>query len=197
MNFKDWSAVIGTWVSICGAVIGGVLALEAYNRDIEVRREEVAKRSDARVVQTFELLKQFQSAEMMRIRNKVTNSSPLYVSRQMRGDQDTFAFVDFFDAVQVCVERSLCDAGLTRQLFVPYARGYLVDELRGFIAEVRSVEASNSVGERPFGYGMEQLSGKRIVDPVEPPPPQAFEATRGITQRSVRPPPEAIPPPPQ
>lgn len=159
MNFKDWSAVLGTWVSIAGALLGGFMALQAYQKDIEVRKSEVAKQADARVVQTFALFEQFQGSEMMRIRNRLT---PLIQSKDVssvQGQQDLFSFVDFFDAVQICVDRDLCDKALADRLFGPYARGSL-PAIKGLIYETRSLEcvAGTAGSQQPYGFGLEVLA---------------------------------------
>ena len=159
MNFKDWSAVLGTWVSISAAVFGGYLALQSYQADVKVRKADVDKRADARVVQTFELFEQFQSGEMMRIRNRMTESTNAGALAMLRGQQDFFAYVDFFDAVQICVDRQLCDAELTRQLFSPYAKGPFLSPMKAMIAETREAECDSAFGlDRPFGYGIETLA---------------------------------------
>lgn len=158
MNFKDWSGVLGTWVSISAALLGGYLALQSYQADVKAKQEDVAKRADARVVQTFDLLQQFQGAEMMRIRNRMTESTNAGTLSQLRGQQDFFAYVDFFDAVQICVDRNLCDADLAQQLFSPYAKGPF-PVTRPLIQEVRQAECENAFElARPFGYGLETLA---------------------------------------
>lgn len=158
MSFKDWSAVLGTWVSISAALLGGYLALQSYQEDVKTRAEEVAKRTDARVVQTFALLETFQGSEMMRIRNRMAQSYENNTVSALNGQQDFFAFVDFFDAIQVCIDRNLCEPDLAAQLFSPYAKGQF-PPLRGLVQGVREAECQeNTAATQPFGYGLEALA---------------------------------------
>lgn len=111
MNLAAWSGVLGTWVSIAAAGVGGYTALQTYN-------EEVAKMEDARVVQTFALFEMFNSSERLQSRQRVmeaaNNDAPLE-------GHDLWVTLDFFDALQICVERNLCDQDLAVRLFQPYA----------------------------------------------------------------------------
>jgi hypothetical protein len=111
MNMAAWSGVLGTWVSIAAAAGGGYAALQTYN-------EEVAKIQDARVVQTFALFEMSNSAERLQARQRVmdaaNNGAPLE-------GHDLWITLDFYDAVQICVERVLCDQDLAVRLFQPYA----------------------------------------------------------------------------
>jgi hypothetical protein len=111
MGVSAWSGVLGTWVSIAGIFGGGVAALNTYS-------EEVAKMEDARVVQTFALFEMFNSAERLQARQRIldaANSSTEYAGH------DLWITLDFYDALQVCVERNLCDQDLAVRLFQPYA----------------------------------------------------------------------------
>jgi hypothetical protein len=98
-------------VSIFGAAGGGFLALSTYG-------EEVAKMEDGRVVQTFALFEMFNSSERLQARQRVfdhmRNDTPL-------DSNDIYIFVDFYDALQVCVDRNLCDKDLAVRLFQSYA----------------------------------------------------------------------------
>lgn len=165
MNFKDWSAVLGTWVSISAAVVGGYLALESYRADVEARQQDVAKRADARVVQTFALAEQFQAGEFLRVRSKLiatfNTPGPLEPAERVKrmgamADQDLWAFVDFFDTVQICVDNGLCDADLAWRLFNPYA-GFWYGALRPAIDPVREFERSRGA-DYTAGYGLEMLA---------------------------------------
>ena len=156
MDFKGWSSVLGTWVSIAGVAVGGFLALDAYNNNIEVRREEVAKQADGRTVQTFAFAEQFNSGEMLRIRSKLVESGPDIATLGRSMDQDFWAFVDFFDIVQICVDRNLCDAGLAWQLFNPYAVMFH-DPMLSSIEAVRRGEEARQASYRA-GYGLERLA---------------------------------------
>ncbi|MBL8542370.1 MAG: hypothetical protein JNJ63_01040 [Hyphomonadaceae bacterium] len=111
MGLAQWSGVLGTWVGIGAAVFGGYQALKTYD-------EEVAKMEDARVVQTFQLFEMFNSSERLAARQRVmdaaNNGTPFE-------GHDLWVTLDFYDALQICVERSLCDQDLAVRLFQPYA----------------------------------------------------------------------------
>lgn len=111
MNLAAWSGVFGTWVSIAAAGVGGYTALQTYN-------EEVAKMEDARVVQTFALLEMFNSSERLQSRQLVMEAAN---SDAPLAGHDLWVTLDFFDALQICVERNLCDQDLAVRLFQPYA----------------------------------------------------------------------------
>ncbi len=111
MGLSGWSGVLGTWVGIMGAFGGGFAALTTYG-------EEVAKMEDARVVQTFALFEMFNGTEQLQARQKIldaANSGADYAGH------DLWTTLDFYDALQVCVERNLCDQDLAVRLFQPYA----------------------------------------------------------------------------
>ncbi|MCX7359497.1 MAG: hypothetical protein NT015_15320 [Alphaproteobacteria bacterium] len=111
MNLAAWSGVLGTWISIAAAGVGGYTALQTYN-------EEVAKMEDARVVQTFALFEMFNTSERLQSRQRVmdaaNNATPFE-------GHDLWVTLDFFDALQICVDRNLCDQDLAVRLFQPYA----------------------------------------------------------------------------
>lgn len=111
MNLAAWSGVFGTWVSIAAAGVGGYTALQTYN-------EEVAKMEDARVVQTFALFEMFNSAERLQARQRVMDAANNDTALE---GHDLWVTLDFYDALQICVERSLCDQDLAVRLFQPYA----------------------------------------------------------------------------
>ncbi|MBY0568811.1 MAG: hypothetical protein K2P70_15955 [Hyphomonadaceae bacterium] len=111
MGVSGWSGVLGTWVSIVGVFGGGVAALNTYG-------EEVAKMEDARVVQTFALFEMFSSAERLQARQRILDAAN---SRTEYEGHDLWITLDFYDALQVCVERNLCDQDLAVRLFQPYA----------------------------------------------------------------------------
>jgi hypothetical protein len=111
MNMAAWSGVLGTWVSIAAAAGGGYMGLQTYN-------EEVAKMEDARVVQTFALYEMFSSEERLLARQRIldaANGGTEFVGH------DLWLTLDFFDALEVCVKRNLCDQDLAVRLFQPYA----------------------------------------------------------------------------
>lgn len=111
MNLAAWSGVLGTWVSIAAAAGGGYMGLQTYN-------EEVAKMEDARVVQTFALYNMFSSEERLLARQRVLDAAN--GGTEFAG-HDLWLTLDFYDALEVCVKRNLCDQDLAVRLFQPYA----------------------------------------------------------------------------
>jgi hypothetical protein len=111
-SLAGWSAIIATWVGIFGALGGGFMGLAKYG-------EEVDKMEDGKVVQTFSLFEMFNSSERLQSRQRIFDF--------MQNDQaemtnnDLYVFVDFYDALQVCVDRDLCDKDLSVRLFQSYA----------------------------------------------------------------------------
>jgi hypothetical protein len=142
MGLSGWSAVIGTWVTILGGFGGGFAALNTYS-------EEVAKMEDARVVQTFALFEMFNSTERLQARAQLfahtkngaeLNANALYV------------VLDFYDALQICVERNLCDSDLAVRLFQSYAVPFW-DSLG------ETITASRTESDPRFGAGLEWMAG--------------------------------------
>ncbi len=140
--FAVWSSTIATWVSIFGAAGGGYVALQTYD-------EEVAKMEDARVVQTFALYDMFNSAERLTARQRlfehIQSDAELAAS-------DLYIMLDFFDALQICISRDLCDQDLAVRLFQSYAVPFW-DGLDSVIVN------SRTDSDPYFGSGLEWLAG--------------------------------------
>lgn len=152
MNLAAWSGVVGTWVGIGAAVFGGYNALQTYN-------EEVAKMEDARVVQTFSFLEMFNSSQRLQSRQLVMAAAN---GGEPIAGHDLWITLDFFDALQICVERNLCDQELAVQLFQPYAAPIwagLGDEIVG----------GRTPSDPNMGGGVEWLASL--------PPPQSASAS--------------------
>jgi hypothetical protein len=171
-SVAGWSAILATWVGVVGAGWGGLQALATYD-------EEIKRAADARVVQTFALYDMFNRSDMLAVRQRVSDALALTpdlfdedASAASGGGEaatqtaeavsqseshvlpyDLVVYVDFFDAVQVCVERSLCDADLVDRLLKPYA---IYNDLKTDIEKVRAVEKDLNL-RHPFGSGIEWL----------------------------------------
>ncbi|MEZ5960929.1 MAG: hypothetical protein R3C30_10965 [Hyphomonadaceae bacterium] len=170
MNMAAWSGVLGTWVSIAAAAGGGYLGLQTYN-------EEVAKMEDARVVQTFALYDMFSSEERLLARQRIldaANSGSPYVGH------DLWLTLDFFDALEVCVKRDLCDQDLAVRLFQPYA----VPIWTGLESEI---VGGRTESDPNMGGGVEWLAGLPTPPPVSQVEVQAEEAQ---PEEAVEPPPD-------
>jgi hypothetical protein len=71
-------------------------------------------------------------------------------------ESEVFAFVEFFDLIQVCLEAQLCEPGLVDQFFSPYAKGHW-PAFRPYVVQVREAESKAFKLDKPFGYGLEKL----------------------------------------
>jgi len=164
---SKWSAILATWVSVIGAAGGGFMALSTYG-------EEVAKMEDARVVQTFALFEMFNSAERLASRQHIFDhmgdeTLPL-------ANNDLYIFLDFYDALQICVDRNLCDRDLSVRLFQSYAVP-VWEGMKDIIL------ASRTASDPNFGAGLKWMASLPVPaplsateDPAEP-EPQAEPAT--------------------
>lgn len=183
-----WSAILATWVGVLGAGWGGLEALAKYD-------EEIKRTADASVVQTFALYEMFNRAEMLDVRQRITEAlalgplqldlAPEAAPTSGEGDPaadapteeppespqsqvspfDLVVFVDYFDAVHVCVERRLCDPDLVDRLLKPYA---IYDALKGDINAVRDSEKNLGLRHQ-FGSGIEWLETTDLQALAAPP----------------------------
>jgi hypothetical protein len=168
MNMAAWSGVLGTWVSIAAAAGGGYMGLQTYN-------EEVAKMEDARVVQTFALYDMFSSEERLLARQRIldaANGGTEFVGH------DLWLTLDFFDALEVCVKRNLCDEDLAVRLFQPYA------------APIWNGLSTQIVGGRTptdpnMGGGVEWLAGLPSPAPMSTVEAQPEEEPEPPTEEAV------------
>jgi hypothetical protein len=142
MNLAAWSGVLGTWVSIAAAGGGGYMGLQTYN-------DEVAKMEDARVVQTFALFDMFSSEERLLARQRILDAAN--GGTELVG-HDLWLTLDFFDAVEICVKRGLCDQDLAVRLFQPYA----VPIWNGLNAQI---VGGRTESDPNMGAGLEWMAG--------------------------------------
>ena len=172
-----WSPIFATWTAVAGAGWGGVQWLTKYD-------EEIKRSEDSHVVQTFALYDSFNRGDMLRIRERMfslpdsafevhpaatltsepdaatdadsaTQPAPAAEPEaEQFSSADLFVYVDFFDAVQVCVERALCNADLVDRLLKPYAE---YDLLKARIDLVREGEKGNN-RRHEFGEGIQWIA---------------------------------------
>jgi hypothetical protein len=156
MNVRQISNVVATWAGLVAAVATAYGFLHTY-------RESSAKQIDERNKQTFDLLRHFSSRDFMPIREKALlvvraaqkcDRDPIGAAKI--ADSEAFAFVEFFDLIQACLDAQLCDEKLARQFFLPYATAHWVG-FRSHIAAIRKDE-ERLKPERPYGYGLERLA---------------------------------------
>ncbi len=149
MNLASWSSVIGTWVGIGAAAFGGYTALQTYE-------EEVAKMEDARVVQTFGFLEMFNTSQRLQSRQLVMSAAN---GGEPVAGHDLWVTLDFFDALQICVERNLCDQDLAVRLFQPYAA-----PIWAGLGE--QIVGARTESDPNMGGGVEWLAGLDAPEPL-------------------------------
>jgi hypothetical protein len=107
----------------------------------------------------------FDTPEFRKLRSEVDEAgrlglscSPDNLSKFQISDQDLYAFVGFFDVVQICIEEGLCDEQASLRLFEPFANGYY-SGLRPFINSVRVAEkAQDFPKSAEFARGLQMLA---------------------------------------
>jgi len=148
-GLAGWSAIIATWVGIFGALGGGFMGLAKYG-------EEVDKMEDGKVVQTFSLFEMFNSSERLQSRQRIFDHMQ---SGGELSNNDLYVFVDFYDALQVCVDRDLCDRELAVRLFQSYAVP-VWSEFEGIIIGSRTESDPN------FGGGLQWMASLPLPSPT-------------------------------
>ena len=69
-----------------------------------------------------------------------------------------FAFVEFFDLVQTCVDARLCDDELAYEAFGPYANWHW-PAMQRMIQQTRNAERAMGL-KKPYGHGLQTLARK-------------------------------------
>lgn len=163
MQFKDISAVLGTWVGIVSAIIGGYFAIQSYNADIAQRREADAKRVDERVQAAFAMVDRFNESDFVPMRSRLVRSFETGANcNNFLGDtspiprQEVYTIVEYFDRANACVERGLCDGDTVKQLLGPYATWW-APALEDHIQTTRQQDAGIPGSER-YGAGLQALA---------------------------------------
>jgi hypothetical protein len=154
---------IAGWVTRIGGLVTVMVAALAYMQD-------VAKRNDDTVVQTFAFAEVFNGRDMLEIREKIDGEewcvrygyleaaapaevAPSDTTRTPPTRGDISAYVGFFDTVFVCVQENVCSPYLAHQLFAPEAkRNY--GNLAPMITGMREQESEIGL-HYPFGQGLE------------------------------------------
>ncbi len=167
MSYRDWSNILATWVGVIAAIAGGYAALSAYS-------EDARKRVDERAKQTLELVQMFMSESFLPIRQKAlaavrsAERCEAAPGNERMTDSEYFAFVEFFEMIDVCLEAGLCDGKLVESFFVPYANGHW-PVFKGPIEKSREAEIVAGLNNaRPFGAGLERLARTKIAPPKCP-----------------------------
>jgi len=155
VNARDCSAILATWIGLGAAVLGGYAAYLQY-------RDSVAKQVDDRSTAAINFVVQFQSPHMLPLREKLYSFifCRTDCAERRPSATETFAFVEFFDAVKYCADRGLCDMSVVKDVFGPYATWHWPCLARE-IERVRTGERSLQL-EKPFGHGLQTLSVRDV-----------------------------------
>lgn len=130
MQFKDISAIFGTWVGILSAIVGGYLAIGAYQADVAARAAADHKRVDERVQAAFRMVEEFHRPEFISIRSRLVESANqgahcrMFSPPSAISPQEVFTLVEYFDRARICIDAGLCDKAATEQLLSPYANSW-------------------------------------------------------------------------
>lgn len=175
MKFKDISAILGTWVSIVAAIVGGFLALEAWN-------EAAARRVDERVAYSFRMAEELHRPEMVRIRAAMREATPsTRANAPMRvvcsenptttlSDPEIYTLVAYFERAKMCVDTGLCSADHLQTLIGPFALG-LQEQLAFHLTQQRKRDTN-------YGAGITMFAGT--------PPPEREEVERQCTLATMQ-----------
>jgi hypothetical protein len=154
-GFNAVSNMLVAWLGLIAAITGGYAGLSQY-------RESVAKQVDDRSTAAINFVMQFQNLQMLPLREKVYDYIFCRADCAARtpSNSQLFAFVEFFDAVQYCADKRLCDPEIVRDVFAPYATWHWPC-LAPAIAAVRRAEAGLKP-VRPYGHGLERLATRNV-----------------------------------
>lgn len=155
-SMRSLSAQFATWAGILSATIGGFFTIETY-------RDDVAKRVDEKVVETFARIREFNDADFRKIRDKIRAEAiarSLCDVRAQSNDlslNEALAFVDFYDVVGLCASAELCAPELTADYFGPYADSVWLT-VKPLVEHMRAKERARGSSEPRFGHGLESLA---------------------------------------
>lgn len=152
---REISTIAATWVGIISALYGGHAAYNQYSKS-------VAKQLDDRATMAINFVTQFQSAHMMALREKIYGVIFCGNACETKtvSNSEFFAFVEFFDAVNYCAERNLCDREIIKDVFGSYATWHWPCLARDIKAVRRGEEQFGL--SRAYGHGLETLKIKDV-----------------------------------
>lgn len=155
MGGRDFSNIAATWLGLAAATAGGYATFHQY-------RDSVSKQVDDRATQALNFVMQFQSQQMLPLRDKVYSAifcSTDCASKQV-SNSELFAFVEFFDMAKYCADKGLCDGDVVRDVFGSYATWHWPC-LQPAIEVTRRSEVDFKLA-RPFGHGLQSLVIKDV-----------------------------------
>ena len=164
---ESLSTKLAAWGQVASALVGVVAAYAAWavgkqSLDLAQRQTDYAK-----TVQTLQFFATLSGQDMLTIRRGLNNEDwcVRYGYRQKAtyapevSDEQIFAVVDFFDAVDNSCNQNLCNPTFTETLFGPYAQAFY-PQISQFI-----VDAHRHGRGASFGLGMAHLA--HVRNPVD------------------------------
>lgn len=159
------SMALSAWMQVVSSVVGAVAAIVAGWVGWQSLVQSDQNHKEGEIIQTLAFFATFNGPSMIGIRGEVEKED--WCVRYYGGDDhyemrltsaEASSFVDFFDTVNMCGQRELCNTDFAQQLFGPYAEEHY-DELSRFILNKRTERGPH------FGEGMAGLAGSQ--EPVE------------------------------
>ncbi len=151
MRSNEFSNIAATWIGLAVATAGGYATFHQY-------RDSVSKQVDDRATAALNFVMHFQSQHMLPLRDKVYNAifcGDDCASKRVT-NSELFAFIEFFDVVNLCVDKGQCDAEIVRDVFGSYATWHWPC-LSSFVEATRRSEAEFKLA-KPFGHGLQSLA---------------------------------------
>ena len=174
-NFKAWSDVIATWVTIIGVFIGGVFALiqhydKASSERVKTTLDYVQRFNKDPLQKARIRLEEFWNEQAESVFGKTANSEKelaefiVTTIRNNKLGKDMALLIEFFENLHACICGKLCDEDTAKRffgkysfdfygLFFPYLeeqRQRLKDE--SFAIGVESLAKSYKTGKTVFDF---------------------------------------------
>lgn len=162
-TFKTLTEIIGTWITICGAIAGGVFAIVEYRDNVAQEKvkatlEYVTRFNSKPLYDTYVSLGEFwddrdqETTEKQRIGEAQLKEYILTTIRGNKLQKRTDQVLDFFDNLRICVCAKVCDDVTAAEFF-----GKRAYELYGI--DFPYIEQARSKYEDPsFGIGLESFA---------------------------------------
>ncbi len=136
------------WLGLIAACVGGYAGLLEYEQQNDKTLDEAS-------MNAINFVLRFQDPEFMRIREAVTGY--IFEGGAAPNFTELSAYVEFFDAVYVCVENNLCDVEVVNASLQTYALGHWPC-LAPDVLAVRAREVSAGLPDS-YGRGLEHFAG--------------------------------------
>jgi hypothetical protein len=180
MGFSGWSKVLATWVGIVGVGIGGWTAIDQQQKaiaaeqlqaekDYALQEKQFEQEVRASLIETFKMFEIFNRSDQLAAREKIYMVGEDGGPSDELALNDVFIYLDFFDALQICVLSMTCDEYVAAELFQPYA----IDAWTKLAPEVAAYRTE--AGKPKFGLGVEWLAGLVVAEQEQAAEPEPAE----------------------